>query len=119
MERAWNCSRSAWPSFSGAAAAAVRMELPLARLAARREGRGTRARSPCHGAPCKRGLKRGWRRVNEGPCAAMPFATPIDGATGKEYAQITVISSCAHKVWIANIHHVAAWLSALGVARLV
>ena len=46
MERAWNCSRSAWPSFSGAAAAAaaVRMELPLARLAARWEGRGTRAR---------------------------------------------------------------------------
>ena len=121
MERAWNCSRSAWPSFSGAAAAAVRMELPLARLAARWEGRGTRARSPCHGAPCKRGLKRGrgWRRVNEGPCVAMPFATPTDGATGKVYAQITVISSCAHQVWIANIHHVATWLSALGVARLV
>ena len=71
-----------------------------------------REKDPCSlalpwGTVQPRGLKRGRgrRRVNEGPGVAMPFATPTDGATGiRENAKITLISSRAHQVWIANIN---------------
>ena len=119
-ERAWNCSRSAWPSFDGTAAAAVRMELPLAWRRGGKGARGTRARLAM-GHRASEGSSAGAGGVESTRGLVLPCHSPrrqmglLGGRTHKSPS-----SHPAHiKYGSANIHHVATWLFALGVALVV